>query len=827
MHYHPQMGDDGYESTLLNDPVNTATNTKSHYGSSRGRSSPPTTMARPSSSMSNPVSSRPQWSGMHSRSIDDVREKEVMSNGKNDNVDDTASARQLRRRMYRMALERNVTLEETRRKVLAVDPSNDDKMIRQQQQSLATKESIPKSSPPQRTNVTPANNRRNVAAVSSPSESIASTSRQRNTHHPPPPPPPTTTPSYRAIVTNLIRNNEPEKLTQIDRVMNKYTGREEELITKLDLRYRKKKKKEGGSNAANSSESIVRRGESMIMSQEGHTTGSYGGQTRISQESVGESEGLGTASTATTATGNNMTPQGSPRKDRSAIQVMQSWDRNHNEVEDSNDGKHTEVENNVSSAAAINKQVPEVTVSTAMDMEEEQMDSELAISARTNSTRTEVHSNVTEKDVMDDEGRLPKVPESQTIHVDTPPRPTALTSTNRMTDDVDQQTSNQGSPAFNDDISLITMETKGTFNRNNRVIEGGEGVYSYAEMMRRPPASIIVDGATGNSSPASNPNSDLDYHLKSAEKKPLQQQFVPPKIQRLLPEYEKVSDEDKNKAAAVKSEAATKLDSVEARILARRRLREVSAALISERDESEPPSGRTNIKQPLEENSTMAFDEEESFVGRSKRVEQASSAIDNSFSLIESEADQLETTDTTLIRDNTAEKVNSECEAIRSNATDGLLIETKLASNHTSDSRLVDDNMPLDEALNDSMQVDPAKEDIDREPLDETNETDNTYTTCIQSPKAETKSLHAVPSPMETPEDEIRETEATESRGEEAVVAAASRDAEMQLKAMEDEIARLIAEKESRFAAEKAVALKKAEVALEEVCCVNIYHLVK
>ena len=757
---------------------------------------------------------------MHSRSIDDVREKEVMSSGGNSNVDDTASARQLRRRMYRMTLERNVTLEETRRKVLTGDqPSMDDKYTTMKQQHHHQQSSLPA--------VPKA--RRNIATVTSPTESIASTSStQHNTHHRPPPPPPTTTPSYRAIVTNLIRNNEPEKLTQIDRVMNKYKGREEELITKLDLRYRKKKKKEGGGSGvgSNTTTSEFARQDELMMSQERQTTSSYGeGQmTQLSQENVGESEGfLGT--TTITAAGNNVTPQGSPRKDRSAIQVMQSWDRNHSEVEDNDDGKkHTqEVENTVSSTIiTTSKQAaPDVAVSKAMDMEEEQImdSSELAISARTSSTRTEVHSNITQKDDMDDEGRLPKVPESQTIHVDTPPRSTALTSTNRMTGDIDQQTNNnQGSPAFNDDISLITMETKGTFNRNNRAVEGGEGVYSYAEMMRRPPASIIVDGATANSSPASNPNSDLDYHLKSAEKKPQQKEFVPPKIQRLLPEYEKVSDEDKNKAAAVKSEAATKLDSVEARILARRRLREVSAALISEKDESEPSGEINDNKQPLGENSTMAFDEEESFVGRSKSVEQASTAIDNSFSLIESEANQLKAVDTTLIRDNTAEKDNSENEAIMSDETDGPLIGTRSAHIHTSDTHSVDDNMPLDEALNDSIQVDAAKCDIDRQPLDETNETDNTYTTCIQSPEAETRSLHAVPSPIETPEDGIRETEATESRDAEVAGAVASRDAEIQLKAMEDEIARLIAEKESRFAAEKAVALKKAEVALEEVC---------
>ena len=51
---------------------------------------------------------------------------------------------------------------------------------------------------------------------------------------------PTST-SYKALVYNLIAANEHEKLYQIDYLMEKYSGREEELIRKLDLRYKRRR----------------------------------------------------------------------------------------------------------------------------------------------------------------------------------------------------------------------------------------------------------------------------------------------------------------------------------------------------------------------------------------------------------------------------------------------------------------------------------------------------------------------------------------------------------------------------------------------------------
>lgn len=697
------MGDEGYESTLLG-------SNKSY----RGISSPPTMTTRPS------TKSKPKMGGIHARMIDEHREASLSGD-----VKDDATSRQLRRRMYRLTLERNVSMDEKRRKMMIddVDLGRGNKVYPVEE--AGEKDSI---------DVLPTPNRLPSKTVTSPTDSIFSR----------PPPPPTTTPSYRAIVTNLIRNNEPEKLSQIDRVMIKYAGREEELIGKLDLRYRKKRKQNKVTAAVSTS-----------------------GPKSVSDVSQGQSELSQSVDERGTIE--------SPKKDRSAIQVMQSWDRKHTETSE------------------------EDIAVTKSDPAEQRGSEDLGVSARTSSTRTEIHSNM-EKDVIDDEGRLPKVPESKAI--DTPTRPI-------------EKTTQGSSPAFNDDISLITMETKGTLNRN-RPTEGGEAVYSYTEMMRRPPASIIVDGGSSSqqgmgSSPASNNSGDGTKR---------QQQFAPPRIQRLLPEYEKSSEVEKAKNAEISSDAAAKLDSVEARILARRQLREEQAR-ISEDEQPQPKAA--NVKT-LDENSTMAFDEEESFVGKSNNLEEAPGAIDNSFSLIESEAQrgaeaEEDKLDTTLIRDNTAAKAIDEPSFEAPLQTDP---EQSMESKSIP-TRITDEDIPLDE-LNDSIQVGPRVEQIpdEEKPLDETNATESSYLTCIQSPQPESKPNL---SPVEQQDCSVEEVAAGMSQNDDNGVPAANRDAEIQLKAMEDEIARLIAEKESRFAAENAVALQEAEQALEEVSFLKLLQL--
>lgn len=211
VHYHPQMGDEGYESTLLESSSSTPSLLQIQ------RRPRPTADVFPRDSKLRLYEK--QWNkvgggGMHSRMIDDIRYEDGeggRGGGGNDETDNAAT-RQLRRRVLRMTLEgRSTSAEEKRRRMrsaeadvggasfggdaaptfAAVRPSEDD----QGDIPLPT---------PQRRSVHPHNN------LSSPS-SYDSRSR-------PPPPPPHTQPSHRQIVAQLIQTNEPEKLSQLARV---------------------------------------------------------------------------------------------------------------------------------------------------------------------------------------------------------------------------------------------------------------------------------------------------------------------------------------------------------------------------------------------------------------------------------------------------------------------------------------------------------------------------------------------------------------------------------------------------------------------------------
>ena len=728
--------------------------------------------------------------------IDQVREESSTFHP----VDESASARQLRRRMLRMTLERNVSMDEKRRKMGDVH----------HHRSSSTSEASISGGVAKKKSSTVHNHRSTPSLLQSP------------------PPPPTTTPSYRTIVTHLITQNEPEKLPQIDRVMQKYLGREEELITKLDLRYRKKKKRRGGGEGSSRSEG------GQISMEGGNDDGACSARIGKTEQVISKEMSVDNEVDAVAVA---IIGKESPKKDRSAIQMMQSWNRKHTEEEEEVPPEPLDIKNVETSTATMPKKEDQVV---------EVIDPDLKLSTRTDSTRTELHSNTEKIDDIDEEGRLPKVPETTTMRLtSTPTRP------------VENKSSTQNSPAFNDDISLITMETKETLFRNKGEMAA---VYSFAEMTRRPPASIIVDGGGGSGSPqrgggnSSASGENLEEVGQVTQTQTQKQQLVPPKIQRLLPQYES----EKAKAAEASSEAAAKLDSVEARILARRQLRE-EAALASESDEIPLPARRDEMKA-TEENSTMAFDEEESFVGKSKSVEAPavpSEVLENSFSLIDSEAKQRdnidngadgkvearecvaveeEKLDVTLIRDNTKSSLDRLGEDNIDPSMDGP--DTCIVINEENDTKQQDaklksvpapmseEDIPLDE-LNASIRQSNVG-DEDEKPLDVTNVTEQSYVTCIQSPEVVTKSLgaaRAASSPLDMPDDEIGNIVESQDQKQEnkSVTASTSRDTEIQLKAMEDEIARLIAEKESRFAAEKAVALKKAEQALEEVriCCAN------
>jgi len=262
VHYHPQLGDEGYESTLLDSEnnkysrvskaINTATSSHSRNSNSRY-----------SSDNSNKRDIRPPkhiypTRGMHTRAIDDERHESYVKGSSSsskpsyspDGNDEynNAATRQIRRRVFRVAMERGIH-DERRKKLLDADadvggPSLNTKSVAprfpkspgsngyQQKQPQSFAEDHTGDMP-----LTPGTSTTPKSTSQQPSSIFSPVSQD------PPPSPPSQPPSYKTLVYNLIAANEPEKLVQIDRVMEKYVDREEELIKKLDLRYRRRRMK--------------------------------------------------------------------------------------------------------------------------------------------------------------------------------------------------------------------------------------------------------------------------------------------------------------------------------------------------------------------------------------------------------------------------------------------------------------------------------------------------------------------------------------------------------------------------------------------------------
>ncbi|KAL3816192.1 hypothetical protein ACHAXA_007310, partial [Cyclostephanos tholiformis] len=253
VHYHPQLGDTGYESTLLDETP-------------------------PSPSVPRPHKHAVVTNWMHARAIDDLREEKELGgqsthhhgpggpsrsqrfpppSGGNDEHNNAAT-RQIRRRVLRAAMERSARewgtpQDERRRKMSEADA--DIGGARDRRGSGGTAFRFPGGSVDRPSSAVDAfqspGSVDSVDALRSTPGSIT-TARggfadddDRGVGGSPVdvPPPPSRPPSYKTLVTELIASNEPEKLSQVDRVMEKYAGREEELIKKLDLRYRRKRMK--------------------------------------------------------------------------------------------------------------------------------------------------------------------------------------------------------------------------------------------------------------------------------------------------------------------------------------------------------------------------------------------------------------------------------------------------------------------------------------------------------------------------------------------------------------------------------------------------------
>lgn len=754
VHYHPQLGDEGYESTLLDESGAAggavALQQRSRRNRNRGRSEPfsknempyPTVISTtiktsPRKQLKHRISDNAMHmpsntggvGGMNSRMIDDVRESKNIDGssldvGYNDE-DNNAATRQIRRRVFRVAMEQGSSLDERRKKLLSADEDVGGPSLRVNSvgsggvgsgignkneggysvaSSINTKVSIEKA--PQRLTISTYSATDDMD-IPLPTPTTT-TSRGRDTPksqmsvRSTPPPPPTTAPSYRLIVESLIGANEPEKLSQIDRVMEKYEGREEELIKKLDLRYRKRKARK---------EMFQSQVEKIVVQQE----------------------------------------EESKMKDNTAV------------LSDNRDGGN-EDENETMQLKGIESKPSDDSNPPPPPAD----DAPIAISVQkqstttiTSSTRTALHSNT--MDMEEEEGMIPSIPKQRVVNEDDFPMQTSATaefvSPLRFDNGENGDTPNAAlvaplSPTYHDDnISLITMETKETLygKRGGHQPGEGEAAFSYAEMMRRPPDSIILDSS--NSAGGSGGGGGTVAQTGNVNAKPplSPEKMTKPasKINRLLPNYEKDTEDEKAKAAEASLEASAKLDNVEARILARHKLREDEAkgvddgietvkSIVFDEEESlakmkSSTEDQVGVVLPEDKKesatvTSMAFEEEESFVGKMKTQFQQHGEIENRESLLDDEA---------------------------------------------------------------HLGCDQAEKDI--------NGTEEEKQSCLANEIA--VGGVAKLDVAETTPDEDDDV--------------SRREAALQLKTLEEEIARLVAEKESRFAAEKAVALKKAEEALE------------
>ncbi len=275
VHYHPQLGDEGFESTLV----------------------PDTNMVEPTtpSSRGRPMDESPYYSGgaagMNSRMMEDVRDGRAYNNYHNspptspmNDEQNNAATRQIRRRVFRAALERGIH-DERRKKMLDADADIGGPSVRgggatsyykrppaggmNSRSRDADDEDIPMSpKAPKLYEATTASAIGNFSPTA--------TKRQQTIS---PPAPPAAPPSYRTIIQKLIKDNEPQKLPQLEKVLAKYNGREEELILKLDMRYKKMKQKAGAAILQDLEKSETVKEEVVSPARSG------GGESRNSQKS--------------------------------------------------------------------------------------------------------------------------------------------------------------------------------------------------------------------------------------------------------------------------------------------------------------------------------------------------------------------------------------------------------------------------------------------------------------------------------------------------------------------------------------------------------------
>lgn len=542
VHYHPQLGDEGFESTLVNDAEDASLTSRS-----RGR----------------PMDEQSYYSsggaaGMNSRMMDDVRVGKASAHSVMNDGQNNAATRQIRRRVFRAALERGIH-DERVKKMLDADadiggPSL--KAAKRRPSDIDDGNIPPITIKPSISSMTPRSSYEISPNVTPQHQTVS------------PPAPPVQPPSYRAVVQSLIKDNEPEKLPQLDKVLLKYKGREEELISKLDLRY--KKRKQSNANA-------ILVDLEKIQKDKVH----------VSLASKSGEEGRTTIGSKTSF------------EEHGGIKQMNSWGSNKS------------------------KDVYFVKVSEAPRPGAIKLPSDIV-----DSNKTAPHSNVRAALSMEDDGDIPAIPKCDSAPVDVAATVAAnaakiaQASLSIEQAGVKESKEDTISPlnlhepyklamatSYGDGISVITMETKGTIRtkKNDR----GEEVYSW---LQRPPNSITVEGGSKGS--------------KEDDISPLGHMR---KINRLLPDFDQEKKDDEAKARDAKLESMA-LNNVEARIRARRQIMEaeVKTKAVSNEDikTGSEKAGDIILKQVHGDEKASIIDDAESFVGKRKPTASASTQVD-------------------------------------------------------------------------------------------------------------------------------------------------------------------------------------------------------
>ena len=354
------------------------------------------------------------------------------------------------------------------------------------------------------------------------------------------------------------------------------------------------------------------------------------------------------------------------------------------------------------------------------------------------------------------------------------------------------------SKAFDDGISVMTMETKSTLPlRATHRVGDGDAIYSFDEMLKRPPNSIIVE-SSGSASDGVNVD------------KP---QTTISKLQRVIPEIE--TEDEKAKLVEASSEAAAKLDNVEARIRARYRLMEEEAAKKKENEMKAQRLARVDQTSTLMETHDELSDMESMF-----REAKSKSSLQVDYSEQDEGKEEEEVDKGTAME--TAEVEKKEEIAV----ADEQIIQSILSSYDEEDQSLCASVV--------NAHPGPRKEDTDLQTITSSHALDDmgtrqvlmkTFSTDVSSPSLDkggdsivsamsqhSTSMMAIAVATRTELKRLREVAAFNQQQQgDATIHSGSRIGDIH----EEEITRLIAEKESRFQAEQAVALLKAQRELE------------